>query len=65
MALPKHEQKHLLNNASPGLAKAGLGTIIEDLQKPGAAVPNAAGGAPTAAEFKALLDSLRAKGVIA
>ena len=33
--------------------------------KQGAAVADAAGGAPTAAEFKALLDSLRAAGVIA
>ena len=33
--------------------------------KQGAAVANAAGSAPTAAEFKALLDSLRAAGIIA
>lgn len=33
--------------------------------KQGAAVANAAGSAPTAAEFKALLDSLRTAGVIA
>lgn len=31
----------------------------------GAAVADAAGAAPTAAEFKALLDSLRAAGLIA
>lgn len=31
----------------------------------GAAVADAAGSAPTAAEFKALLDSLRAAGIIA
>ena len=31
----------------------------------GAAVADAAGNAPTAAEFKALLDSLRAAGIIA
>ena len=31
----------------------------------GAAVADAAGEAPTAAEFKALLDSLRAAGIIA
>jgi hypothetical protein len=31
----------------------------------GAAVADAAGAAPTAAEFKALLDSLRAAGIIA
>lgn len=33
--------------------------------KQGTAVADAAGSAPTAAEFKALLDSLRAAGVIA
>lgn len=33
--------------------------------KQGAAVANAAGSAPTAAEFKALLDSLRNAGIIA
>lgn len=33
--------------------------------KQGVAVADAAGSAPTAAEFKALLDSLRAAGVIA
>lgn len=33
--------------------------------KQGAAVANAAGSAPTAAEFKALLDSLRTAGIIA
>ena len=32
--------------------------------KQGAAVADAAGEAPTAAEFKALLDSLRAAGII-
>ena len=33
--------------------------------KQGEAVADAAGSAPTAAEFKALLDSLRAAGIIA
>lgn len=33
--------------------------------KQGVAVANAAGSAPTAAEFKALLDSLRTAGIIA
>lgn len=33
--------------------------------KQGAAVSNAAGSAPTAVEFKALLDSLRTAGIIA
>ena len=47
--------------------------VLEDLDSripeegitQGAAVADAAGAAPTAAEFKALLDSLRASGVIA
>lgn len=73
------EQKKLLNNATPGLKKAGLGDIIEALQgatgeatadaagivKQGVAVDDAAGSTPTKAEFDALLDSLRTAGVIA
>ena len=47
--------------------------VLEDLDSripeegiaQGDAVADAAGAAPTAAEFKALLDSLRASGVIA
>lgn len=39
-------------------------TVVGGVKK-GAAVADAAGAAPTAAEYKALLDSLRAAGVIA
>lgn len=46
---------------------AGLGATSAKagLVKQGAAVADAAGAAPTAAEFKALLDSLRTAGIIA
>ena len=40
------------------------GAMLKGLPK-GVAVADAAGSAPTAAEFKALLDSLRAAGLIA
>lgn len=40
------------------------GTTVAPMEQ-GAAVADAAGSAPTAAEFKALLDSLRAAGIIA
>ena len=40
-------------------------TTAYGVVKQGAAVSDAAGSAPTAAEFKALLDSLRAAGIIA
>ena len=40
-------------------------TTAEGVVKQGAAVADAASTAPTAAEFKALLDSLRAAGIIA
>lgn len=66
------EQKRLLNNASPGLKKAGLGDIVDDATPTkqgtvfqGVAVANAAGSNPTKAEFDALLTSLRNAGVIA
>ena len=45
---------------------AGGKLMLGDAEfKQGEAVADAAGSAPTAAEFKALLDSLRAAGVIA
>ena len=66
------DQKRLLNNMTPGAKKAGLGDIVDAATKTkagtvlqGAAVADAAGANPTAAEFKALLDSLRAAGIIA
>lgn len=64
-------EKRLLNNATPGLKKAGLGDKLDDattskpgLVKQGVHVPNAA-AAPTQAEFNALLTSLRNAGVLA
>jgi len=42
-------------------ATAGTAGVV----KQGVAVADAAGSAPTAAEFKALLDSLRAAGILA
>jgi hypothetical protein len=66
------EQKHLLNNATPGLAKVKLGDMLDDateakpgLVKQGAAVAVAAGANPTKAEFDALVLSLRTSGAIA
>lgn len=47
-------------------ATSGAATTQKSgLVKQGAAVADAAGEAPTAAEFKALLDSLRTAGIIA
>ena len=46
--------------AMPAATKTKAGAV-----KQGAAVADAASTAPTAAEFKALLDSLRAAGIIA
>ncbi len=46
--------------AMPAATTAKAGAV-----KQGVAVADAAGTAPTAAEFKALLDSLRAAGIIA
>ena len=48
-----------------GATGAVASTTKAGLMKQGAAVADAAGSAPTAAEFKALLDSLRAAGIIA
>lgn len=44
----------------PAASATAKGTV-----KQGVAVADAAGAAPTAAEFKALLDSLRTAGIIA
>lgn len=55
------------NNAGVGkfLRKTAGGTEWADVQHPsGAAVANAAGETVTAAEFKALLDSLRGAGLL-
>jgi len=71
MALSEANKK-LLNNATPGLHKAGLGDMLDaatptkpGLVSQGVHVPNAAGANPTQAEFGALLTSLRNAGVIA
>lgn len=48
---------------SPTVPDAGIGT--KGLVKQGAAVADAAGETPTAAEFNALLSSLRTAGIIA
>lgn len=78
MALTDAEKK-LINRMTPGAAKVKLGdkiaalegatqpaaTTVAGVVKKGAAVADAAGAAPTAAEFKALLDSLRASGTLA
>lgn len=52
-----------VNDGAISVADAGAST--KGVVKQGVAVADAAGEAPTAAEFKALLDSLRAAGVIA
>lgn len=59
--------KKLLNNLTPGAKQAKLGDLLDKglPTAQGVAVADAAGAAPTAAEFKALLDSLRDAGVIA
>lgn len=48
-----------------GATGAVASTTAAGLVKQGVAVADAAGSAPTAAEFKALLDSLRNAGIIA
>ena len=64
--LAASEPKEAGNLGSPGqvLTRTETGTCWTSLPK-GKAVADAAGNAPTAAEFKALLDSLRAAGLIA
>lgn len=57
--------KKLLNNMTPGAKTAKLGDLMEKATAQGVAVADAAGAAPTAAEYKALLDSLRNAGIIA
>ena len=55
----------LTNLEVTGDLKAKSITVDGAEIKQGEAVADAAGSAPTAAEFKALLDSLRAAGIIA
>lgn len=66
------DNKRLLNNVSPGTKRARLGERLVELEETVAQLPrkagavaNAAGAAPTKAEFDALLDSLRESGVLA
>jgi hypothetical protein len=54
-----------LDGATGGEAVADATTAKSGLVKQGAAVADAAGEAPTAAEYNALLASLRAAGVLA
>lgn len=52
-------------NSAGVISVSDADLTTKGLVKQGAAVAEAAGDAPTAAEFKALLDSLRAAGIIA
>ena len=54
-----------IQSVAAALPLGAATTEAAGIVKQGAAVDDAAGAAPTAAEFKALLDSLRAAGVIA
>lgn len=56
MSIARDKAIDILNNLNLASGKTKLG---ETVLKQGVAVPNAAGAAPTAAEFNALLDSLR------
>lgn len=64
------DDKRLLDNATPGLKRAGFGDRFLALEQKTAAMPGPAVAdseettAPTTAEFNALLASLRAAGVI-
>lgn len=59
------EPKETTENVGKYLRKTATGTEWAAVTMPqGAAVANATGDAPTAAEFKALLDSLRNAGLL-
>lgn len=64
MAVTTADEVKKLNNMNPAAKKVGLGTRINALETPGAAVALAAGVNPTKAEFDALVNSLKTKGVI-
>lgn len=56
----------LINNLNLGTAKEKAGNfLVDQATRQGVAVDDAAGSAPTKAEFDALLDSLRTAGIIA
>ncbi len=58
--------KKLINNLNLDTKAEKAGDfLVDQATRKGAAVADAAGAAPTAPEFKALLDSLRAAGLIA
>lgn len=65
------EHKKLLDSTCPVLKRAKLGSMLSGMQiaggamKQAEAVSDAAGETPTAAEFNALLASLRAAGILA
>lgn len=62
----KDRIKKILNNLNLEARDEKAGDFLVDkATRQGAAVDDAAGAAPTAAEFKALLDSLRDAGLIA
>ncbi|MBO4506889.1 MAG: Head fiber protein [Lachnospiraceae bacterium] len=60
-----HIDGTLAIGASATITGLGASTSKAGLVKKAAAVADAAGEAPTAAEFKALLDSLRTAGILA
>jgi len=66
MTTQKERIKKIVNNLNLEARDEKVGDFLVDQStRQGAAVSDAAGAAPTAAEFKALLDSLRAAGLIA
>lgn len=66
MSTQSEQVADLLNNLNVKTKEVGVGDfLVAGLQTQGVAVANAAGVSPTAAEFKALLDSLRDSGAIA
>ena len=65
MAL-KDQIKNVLNRLNLQTQKLKAGDfLVDQATRQGVAVADAAGSAPTAAEYKALLDSLRNAGLIA
>lgn len=66
MSTKAEQVADLINNLNVKTKEIGAGDfLVGSLPTPGVAVADAAGTAPTAAEFKALLDSLRNSGAIA
>lgn len=66
MSTQTERAKKLLNTLNFGARNEKLGDyLVDQATRQGVAVADAAGAAPTAAEYKALLDSLRAAGLIA